>query len=103
MQGACVAYAIINSSKLKPSSFVVIMTGLIMPRASVTNASMRRKKNKRALDYIKVALEGQARDIAAKIIALFYSSDIENDRFIVKLQDRVCVDLKDKVGILSHY
>ena len=82
MQGACVAYAIINSSKLKPFLFVVIMTGLIMPRASVTNASMRRKKNKRALDCIKMALDGQARDIAARIMALFYSSDVENCCFI---------------------
>ena len=57
MRGACVAPAIINMSKLEPFLFVGTIKGLIMRRASVTNATTSKRIPWQTLDCNRMGLD----------------------------------------------
>ena len=56
MRGACVVPAIITLPKLKPYLYVGIIKEHIMRRASVTNASISKKKTGKVLDCVRMGI-----------------------------------------------
>ena len=56
MRGACAAPAIMNLLKLKPFLYAGIITERIMRRASVTNASISKKKTGKVLDCVRMGI-----------------------------------------------